>query len=320
MAHPTNSTLIGFLAVDKPPGPTSHDVVAQIRRLLKLLTESSLKKDSVRSGLVKVGHTGTLDPFASGLLIITIGSATRLGEYTLGQPKTYKATLRLGATSTTDDLTGEINPTPLKLRGTSQKPNKAVIEAALAGFLGTQQQLPPTYAAIKVAGQKLYEYARRGEMVERQPRPVIIYNIELMSYQYPEVLIRVTCSAGTYIRALARDIGENLGTGAYLTQLRRTAIGEVKVENAIKLEELSHARDSQLVDLIQPAANLVKHLPHVILNHDNVAQFRQGRAVQSNVPPLFDTPIAIFDESKKLVGIGQVPAQQPQLLSPSKVL
>lgn len=204
----------GFLLIDKPSGWTSHDVVAYLRGKL---------------GVKKIGHAGTLDPFATGLLIVGVGPATkRLSEF-LKMDKSYEATIRLGARSDTDDRTGTITPTsppPVEQR-------EETIRQALGRFVGTIEQVPPAYSAKKINGEKMYDLARRGIVVEQKPVAVTIHSIELLDYHWPLVRIRVAVSSGTYIRALARDLGEKLGIGAYLEELRRTSIGPHDLTNAV---------------------------------------------------------------------------------------
>lgn len=238
----------GILLVDKPKGWTSHDVVARLRRI---------------TGIRRIGHGGTLDPLATGLLVIGIGGATkRLEQFVQGE-KTYVAGVTLGATSTTDDAEGEIVPTvgpapdgsartlrtrPGVLAGTSGSgPTTAVVRAVLQKFVGTQEQLPPVYSAIKTGGKKAYVEARAGRTVERQPRLVTIRELDLVKYKYPELEVRAAVSKGTYIRALARDLGEALGTGAYLSALRRERVGAYSIEQAHRLSELEHGWERFLI-------------------------------------------------------------------------
>ncbi|HEY8108834.1 MAG TPA: tRNA pseudouridine(55) synthase TruB [Patescibacteria group bacterium] len=203
----------GFLLVDKPAGWTSHDVVAHIRRM---------------SGIKKVGHGGTLDPMATGLLVIGLGSATKQLERFVQGDKTYVAEVTLGATTATDDAEGTVEPT-----AGATDPGRPAAEAALEGFAGDIEQLPPTYSAIKTGGKKAYAEARQGRTVERQPRSVTIRSVELLDYAWPEARFRTTVSKGTYIRALARDLGERLGTGGYLSGLRREKVGDLDVRDAV---------------------------------------------------------------------------------------
>ncbi len=202
----------GFLLVDKPSGPTSHDIVDIARRAL---------------GTRKIGHAGTLDPFASGLLILAVGAATTSVSQFVGLEKSYEATLHFGARSDTMDRTGRIEP-----RSCAPVPREA-LEAALAKFRGEIDQTPPMYSAKKIGGKKLYELAREGKTVERKPVRVTIHELELVFYEWPVAMIRCRVSSGTYIRALADDIGEALGCGAYLEELRRTKIGDFRVEDAV---------------------------------------------------------------------------------------
>ena len=213
----------GLLLVDKPSNWTSHDVVAKVRSVLKKETGQK----------VKVGHTGTLDPFATGLLVLVIGSYTkRAGEFSK-LDKDYEAELTLGATSTTGDIEGEITK-----KGT-QQPAKKAVEAALSTFLGDIEQTPHAYSAIKIGGQRAYKLAREGKEVVLEQRKVTIYEISILSYEYPKLKIKTRVSSGTYIRSLAEDIGKQLGTGAYLSALRRTTVGQFDIKDALRLDDVS---------------------------------------------------------------------------------
>ena len=291
----SSTPLSGVLTIDKSAGITSHDVVAKVRRVL---------------GIRQVGHTGTLDPFATGLLLVTVGSATRLMRYTHTLPKTYEATITLGAESDTDDLTGTITPHQIE-----EAPPPERVASIVATFIGTIAQVPPRYAAIKHQGKKLYEYARAGEMVPRQPRPITIHAIEILAYTYPTLTLRVVCSTGTYIRALGRDIGEQLHTGGYLTALRRTRIGNFDVNSAVTPSSLT---PSTTHTQVQPSVRLVEHLPFVVLSPQNVAQFRQGRAVGSTTTYSGGTVVAVLTPNGELIGIAEIDAAG--LLHPKTVL
>ncbi len=195
-------------------------------------------------GLRAVGHTGTLDPFATGLLVILLGRATRLARFVEADRKTYLATARLGFATTTDDGTGErLGATSPRRHGSEapEPPARGVLEAALAGFLGPQRQRPPAFSAKHVDGERSYRKARRGERVELPEVEIVVERMALVDYQWPEVTFRATVSSGTYLRALARDLGERLGTGGHLSALRREAIGDLRVEDAVGLEQLSAA-------------------------------------------------------------------------------
>src|SRR5260221_3288107 len=189
----------GLILLDKPTGPTSHDMVYAVRR---------------GAGEKHVGHAGTLDPLATGLLVMCLGPATRLSEYLAGKAKRYTARLRFGQTTNTYDSQGEVTATSPAI------PGRPAVEAALAGFRGAQQQVPPAFSAIKRGGQKAYDLARRGDTVVLEARPGIIHALELVDWQAPEAALGGYCSAGTYIRSLAHDLGPRLGCGAYLTALR----------------------------------------------------------------------------------------------------
>src|SRR5215207_3710637 len=193
----------GFLNIDKPLRMTSHDVVAQVRRKFKLK---------------RVGHAGTLDPLATGVLVVCLGAATRLSEYVMDSTKQYRARVTLGVTTTTYDAEGDV----VQQREAGHITRK-MVEAALPQFTGEIDQLPPMYSAIKKGGRKLYEIARAGETIELTPRRITIYGLEIVEWSPPECVLDVTCSAGTYIRSLAFDLGKALGVGAYLSGLVRTA-------------------------------------------------------------------------------------------------
>lgn len=219
----------GFLLVDKSAGWTSHDVVAKLRGI---------------TGIRRIGHAGTLDPLATGLLVLGVGRATKqLSEIAAGD-KTYLATVRLGAISTTDDAEGEIVSVSFQ-----RKPESKDVKQALQSFTGRHMQLPPAYSAIKTGGRKHYELARAGKDVPREPRPVTVYEIEPISYTWPEVSFRCRVSKGTYIRSLARDLGEKLSTGGYLTALRRETVGRFRLEDAHTIKQLSEGWQKHLIVL-----------------------------------------------------------------------
>jgi tRNA pseudouridine55 synthase len=210
----------GLLLIDKPAGWTSHDVVARIRSVIR--TQTGQK--------TKVGHTGTLDPFATGLLVLVVGGYTKkAGEFSK-LDKTYEAEITLGATSSTGDIEGEITPK------SGQVPSKMTLQAILSRFEGEISQIPHKYSAVKVGGQRAYKMARAGKEVKLEPREVTIYSFELLSYEYPKVKTRTKVSSGTYIRSLAEDIGEALGTGAYLSALRRTTVGNYRIVDALGID------------------------------------------------------------------------------------
>jgi tRNA pseudouridine55 synthase len=209
----------GILLVDKPVGWTSFDVCAKIRGQIRAEYRARGEKPTKRQ--LKVGHAGTLDPFATGLLVILLGDATSRSDEFLKLDKVYEATIHLGKTSTTGDLEGEMTDI------SDRQPTEAEMHAALGQFKGSITQIPPAYSAIKINGQRAYKLAREGKEVEVPARNVTIHSIELLEYKYPEIKIRTNVSSGTYIRTLAEDIGNNLRVGAYCKGLRRTSIGSM---------------------------------------------------------------------------------------------
>ncbi len=211
-------TINGFLLIDKPQGMTSFGVVGRVRKLL-----------AVR----KAGHCGTLDPLATGLLIVCLGKATKLARFVLGSRKSYQAAITLGATTDTYDREGTVQPGKSDIIPTSDE-----IKQALKGFVGRIKQTPPIYSALKVNGKPLYKYAREEAEVAVEPREVVIESIELTEYSYPTLKLSVTCGSGTYIRSLAHDLGQQLGCGGFIEELRRERVGDTSVESAISLEEL----------------------------------------------------------------------------------
>ena len=233
----------GILLIDKPAGWTSHDVVAKVRSLLRQQAKSPelkvpsklLAKDSqlsARGSKVRVGHTGTLDPSATGLLVLVVGSYTKRAEQFSKMDKTYEAELTLGAVSSTGDREGELNIV------SDLKPSIHLINDAIASFIGSYEQTPPAYSAVKVDGQRAYKAARAGKSVEIKPRKVTIYQLQTTNYQYPKLYITARVSSGTYIRSLAEDIGRKLGVGAYLSNLRRTQVGKFQIEDALDISTL----------------------------------------------------------------------------------
>lgn len=270
--NPQNSEkkqLFGFLNIYKPVGMTSHDVVAVLRRVTKIK---------------QIGHTGTLDPFAEGVLPVCIGKATRLIEY-LQDDKEYLATIQFGASTNTFDLDGE------KTFTSDKKVKKEEIIEAFKSFEGEISQLPPIFSAIKVKGKKLYEYARKGEEVEIQPRKVFIENIELNSFdeesQQAQVLIK--CSKGTYIRSIANDLGEKLGCGGYLVKLIRTQAGNFRVENSIQLDGIDVENN-----LLNPLD--VMDLPKITVNDEDLARIKNGMPILKKCDKIGNFVILVYND------------------------
>ena len=244
--------------MDKPEGPTSHDVVDQLRRAL---------------GVRRVGHTGTLDPFASGLLLLCVGFATRLSEYLVGLEKSYVARATLGVTTTTLDVEGEVSGRDEGWREfTDDRVRDAVKEME-----GESLQIPPQFSAKKVGGEAMHRKARRGEEVVLEPVPITIHEIVADEVALPEIRFRVRCSSGTYVRALARDLGERLGVGCHLTALRRTRIGSFDVERAVSAIELEDG-DARERAWITPEESL-GHLSRIEVDAEEAARLRHGQVV-----------------------------------------
>ena len=248
----------GVLVVDKPAGPTSHDLVDRVRRAL---------------GTRRVGHTGTLDPFATGVLPICVGRATRLARFLSGGEKEYLATVRMGFATTTDDLTGEPLGAPAAFEATHDE-----LCAALSSLVGSFDQVPPAFSARHVAGRRLYELARRGEAVRRAATPVTVHALELVSRTGGTVELAVRCSPGTYVRALARDLGERLGTGAHLTTLRRIRSGAFDLSQAVAGDDLSGA-----AGMLMPMAGLLLDLPAVRVGDEGRRLVGHGRELGREV-------------------------------------
>ena len=284
----------GILSIDKPGGMTSHDVVNRIRRL---------------SGIRRVGHAGTLDPLATGVLLVCIGRATRLVEYLVGQPKVYEATIRLGQSTNTYDADGEI----LTERPLDDLTPERLIES-LAQFRGVIQQLPPMYSAIKKDGQPLYKLARKGIEVERAAREVTVYELELLDYALPEVRVRVTCSSGTYIRALAHDLGEVLGCGGHILTLRRTAVGDFLVQEAAPLLELDLA---SLAAKLQPSDSAVDQLPRLALSEPDTQSVLLGQRVARSEETTSAALVRAYDPAGRFIGI--LAAAEDQSWQPHKI-
>src|SRR5438034_2459184 len=286
----------GVLDLEKPAVPTSIDMVALVRRL---------------TGTRRVGHGGTLDPFATGVLPLFLGSATRMLEYHLGDGKAYPATVCFGASSTTDDLEGELTPA-------ASAPVRAEVDRALARFRGSIEQQPPSYSAIKVAGRRAYAMARAGQRPDLQPRSVTITRLDLVSWDdldpaRPVAILDVECSAGTYIRALARDLGRAAGSEAYLGALIRTASGPFELATAHQVEEVRRAAEAgpdALAALLLPPDAGLERLPAVQLNEGETSAVARGQFIRSTGLSTeareSGLPLRLFDARGRLVGIGAV--------------
>jgi tRNA pseudouridine55 synthase len=273
----------GVLVCDKPAGMTSHDVVARVRRL---------------AGQRRVGHGGTLDPPATGVLVLALGRATRLLPFLPTEPKRYLAEVAFGAETATLDAAGTVTAT-----APADAVDEAAMRAALAGFLGPQEQVPPMVSAIKVAGERLYAKARRGEEVERAPRPIVIHELELLGFtpgERPLAAISVVCSGGTYVRSLAADLGRALGTLAHLASLRRTAVGRFTEAEAHTLEELAEPRRLEAA-VLDPAAAMASTATRA-LTPAEAAALATGRTLD---PTGQVDPVAAVGPDGRLVAVIQ---------------
>lgn len=283
----------GFLLVDKPSGPTSHDIVAQARRGLRTR---------------KVGHTGTLDPFASGLLVLCVGKATRLAEYVVGMDKEYEAVVRMGRLTDSHDRDGETVSEDEVWRSLDEN---RVREAA-DRLTGVLDQLPPRLSAIKIRGVPAHRRVRSGEAVEMKTRKVTINRFQLVGFEPPDVSFEVSCSSGTYVRSLARDLGEDLGTGCHLDQLRRTKVGALSVDHAVGLDDLADGKTPDGA-WVTPS-EVLWNLPRVSVDSAEALHLAQGKVV--NLEGLPDGEVAAFLDGEEFVAIGRV---EGSVLRPRKV-
>jgi len=280
-------TLFGFVVAKKPPGITSRRVVDQVLRLVRP---------------AKVGHAGTLDPLATGVLVIAIGQATRLVEYVHEWPKHYRGTFLLGRTSPTEDVDGQITLLP-----NAPQPTLEQVQAAAAELVGESLQRPPAFSALKVDGQRAYKLARAGEAVDLVPRTVRIDRLEVVEYSYPQLTIEVTCSAGTYVRSLGRDLADKLGTGAVMSALERTAIGPFTLDAAVDVAKLDRGEIDSVV--LSPLVAIDGLMPRRTLTVSEVERLKHGLAIElpETVADGSDQPatdrLAAVDETGRLIAV-----------------
>ncbi len=287
----------GILIIDKPEGITSHDVVARCRRILKTK---------------KIGHTGTLDPFATGVVVILVGKATRLAQFLDKDAKEYEAIVRLGFETDTGDRTGELRITNYELRDVSVEE----IEAVLPEFRGEIMQTPPMYSAKKVDGKKLYELARKGIEIERKAVRITNYELQITNYKFVKKKndfglwtldfgLKVLCSAGTYIRVLAEDIGKKLNIGAHLAELRRTKAGKFTIEKAVTLEELEKiVAENNLESVLVSTNEAVSHLAEVKLSAEEIAKIKNGIKLEKDLANSKDGDFLRLTDGENLLAIG----------------
>ncbi|OQY26955.1 MAG: tRNA pseudouridine(55) synthase TruB [Candidatus Cloacimonetes bacterium 4572_55] len=276
----------GILALDKPAGLTSFSVVNRVRRIVKTK---------------KAGHTGTLDPFATGVLVVCLNQATRLVPYLQEGEKEYLAEVRLGEERDTYDATGKI----ISVQDASHIRDQDV-ETALRGFVGVIDQVPPIFSALKVGGKRMYEFARSGQTVERQPRRVEIRSIDVLEIKIPFVRLSVSCSKGTYIRSLAHDLGQELGCCAHLSGLRRVKNGMFSIDECITLPCLEKSPQDRII----PLEKVVSHFPSLSLSRQAEEQVTHGNRVEVSTPPSFEfdksQPIRIMNLMEQVLAIGFV--------------
>lgn len=270
--------MIGILNINKPTGWTSRDVVNRVQRLVRP---------------AKAGHAGTLDPLATGVLVVCVGQATRLIEYVQRMPKRYVGTFQLGVTSPSDDTETELTAV-----AAAQVPTLAELQQAAPKFVGCIEQRPPAYSAIKLQGQRAYELARRGQEVELRSRPVTVHSIEVMRYEHPELVLDIRCGSGTYIRSLGRDLAESLGTGAVMSELIRTDIGDFNVEQSCTPEEVL---EQGVEPFLQPASGAVANLPTITLTDSDMEDIRHGRSIDRR--DLDAAEVAAMDSLGRLVAV-----------------
>lgn len=294
------NSIDGVIVVAKEPGPTSHDVVGLIRRL---------------SGAKRVGHGGTLDPFAAGVLPVFLGLATRLVEYHTADEKEYRALVAFGARSTTDDIDGELTASAVPA------PTRQAVEEAVVRFRGQIEQVPPDYSAVRVAGRHAYELARHGRKPELRARSVTISRLELVDWDEtaadrPAATIELRCSAGTYVRALARDLGEALGTGAYLAALTRTASGAFRLEQAHSLDEVRKAlSDDHLKKVMLPPTTGLDELPRLTVQASDLRALTKGQPIAAP-EGVSEGPVLLLDGKGALAAVAR---RRDGKLEPEKV-
>ena len=277
----------GILIVDKPQDWTSHDVVAKLRGIYRER---------------RIGHSGTLDPMATGVLAVFLGRATRAVELCENDEKTYVAGLRLGTVTNTQDITGEI------LESRSVDITELQLQQVLTQFLGPQQQIPPMYSAVKIQGKKLYELARKGQTVERKPRNIVIHELKLLGRQQEDFLLEIRCSKGTYVRTLCHDIGEKLGCGGCLSSLRRTEAGRFSLEDAVTLEDILKAQaEGRQQELLRSVDSLFDRLPSLTLRGEAERRMRNGGTILLKNQP--DGEYRVYGQSGEFLLLGRVEAE-----------
>jgi len=270
--------MFGFFNVNKPAGCTSRDVVTRVQRALRC----------------KIGHAGTLDPLATGVLVLAVGKATRLIQYVQGLKKSYQATFQLGRSSDTEDVEGNV-----EVELNARAPSASELNATIKEFSGEIEQVPPRYSALKVNGKRAYDLARRGASFDLASRPVTIYDLAVSRFQYPELDLYITCSSGTYVRSLGRDIAIACGTQAVMSQLVRTAIGDYRLSDSVDPEQIN---SETAAHFLQSPLLALDHLPRVQLDDENVSKLQMGQCISAQDCQDAAEVLAL-DSNGELIGI-----------------
>lgn len=273
----------GIILIDKPQDWTSHDVVAKLRGILHER---------------RIGHSGTLDPLATGLLVVFVGRATRAVEFAEADSKEYIAGLRLGLSTDTQDISGNV------IAECSDLPDEGAVRRAVNSFIGDIEQIPPMYSAIKIGGNKLYELARKGQSVERAPRKITVSSIEIIGREGGDYLLKIACSKGTYVRTLCNDIGASLGCGACMSSLRRISAGAFSVESAHSIDEVENAaNEGQLVDIMLPVDTLFSALPELKVPESTANRLKTGNIIKISAA---DGDYRVYSDSAEFLLVGKV--------------
>lgn len=273
----------GIILIDKPQDWTSHDVVAKLRGILRER---------------RIGHSGTLDPLATGLLVVFVGRATRAVEFAEADSKEYIAGLRLGLSTDTQDISGNV------IAECSDLPDEGAVRRAVNSFIGDIEQIPPMYSAIKIGGKKLYELARKGQSVERAPRKITVSSIEIIGRESGDYLLKIACSKGTYVRTLCNDIGASLGCGACMSSLRRISAGAFSVESAHSIDEVENAaNEGQLVDIMLPVDTLFSALPELKVPESTANCLKTGNIIKISAA---DGDYRVYSDSGEFLLVGKV--------------
>lgn len=273
----------GIILIDKPQDWTSHDVVAKLRGILHER---------------RIGHSGTLDPLATGLLVVFVGRATRAVEFAEADSKEYIAGLRLGLSTDTQDISGNV------IAECSDLPDEGAVRRAVNSFIGDIEQIPPMYSAIKIGGKKLYELARKGQSVERAPRKITVSSIEIIGKEGNDYILKIACSKGTYIRTLCNDIGALLGCGACMSSLRRVRAGAFSIEDAHSIDEVENAaNDGRVVDIMLPVDTLFSALPELKVPESTANRLKTGNIIKISAA---DGDYRVYSDSGEFLLVGKV--------------